>query len=483
VSVHLSVVMPVYNERFLVEEAIARVLAVDSPLISKLDLIVVDDGSSDGSRDILRRLVEEHAGRFRYLEHASNRGKGAAVRTGVEHARGDVTVVHDADLEYDPDDLEGLMLPFIREKADAVFGSRFLTGRYRRVLYFRHTLGNRLLTFLCDLLTDLNLTDMETCYKAVRTRLLQSIPLRSNDFRIEPELTIKLGQRGARIFEVPISYAGRTYLEGKKIGLKDAVLAVLAMLRYSIVRDLYHHEEHGSRILSSMSGTPRFNQWMADNIRPWVGSRVLEIGAGLGSLTRALGPFDTYTISDVDPQHLDVLGAYASNKPYMDVERVDLLEPDDFYELHGRYDTVVCLNVLEHIDPEDLALQNIRSALMPEGRVILLVPRGPRLFGTLDEVLGHVRRYTRGTLRATLERNGFELEACFDFNRATAPAWWFNGRVLQRRHFGKLQLRLMNLAIPLLRRFDDWLPWAGTSLIAVARPNPGFGHRTTDYST
>ena len=332
---HLSVVMPVYNERYLVAESIRRLLAVESPLISRLDLIVVDDGSTDGTRDILRTLAAEHADRITYIEHEQNRGKGAAVNTGIARAEGSVTVIHDADLEYDSQDLPKLMMPFIHDAADAVFGSRFLAGSYRRVLYYRHSIGNRVLTGICNVLTDLNFSDMETCYKAVRTRLLQSIPIRSPDFRLEPELTFKLAKRGARIFEVPISYAGRTYEEGKKIGFRDAVLALGAMLHWWLIDDIYTPDEYGSNILVGMSAVPNFNRWMGDTVRPHVGARVLEVGAGIGNLTRTLVPRDYYTVSDVNPHYLDYLRNFAEGKPYMDVRRVDLTCRDDFAPLAG----------------------------------------------------------------------------------------------------------------------------------------------------
>ncbi len=468
-AVHLSVVMPVYNERHLVAEAVRRLLAVESPLLARLELVLVDDGSTDGTGAVLRELARSDPRRIVLVKHTSNRGKGAAVRSGVARARGWVTVVQDADLEYDPRDLPRLLLPFVAEGADAVFGSRFLPSDYRRVLYFRHTLGNRLLTFLCNLFTDLNLTDMETCYKAVRTRLLQSIPIRSDDFRIEPELTLKLAKRGARIFEVPVRYAGRTYEEGKKIGWRDAIRAVTAMLRFGVIDDLYAEDEYGSNILTSMAAVPRFNRWMADTIRPWVGERVLEIGAGLGNLTRSLTPRERYTVSDVNPHYLDYLANHARGKPYMDVARVDVTEFDDFCKLLGDYDTVICLNVLEHLPDEDAALRNLRAALRPGGRAILLVPQGPERFNSLDAALGHERRYTRASLGAALERNGFAMEALLDFNRATVPGWWWNGRVLGRRHFSKLQLKAVDWGTPLLRILDGLLPWPGTSLVAVAR--------------
>jgi SAM-dependent methyltransferase len=421
----------------------------------------------------LRRLAAEQPGRITYIEHEQNRGKGAAVNTGIARAQGSVTVIHDADLEYDSQDLPKLMMPFIHDAADAVFGSRFLAGSYRRVLYYRHSIGNRLLTGLCNLLTDLNLTDMETCFKAVRTRLLQSIPIRSPDFRIEPELTFKLAKRGARIFEVPISYSGRTYEEGKKIGFKDALLAFGAMLHWWVIDDIYKPDEYGSNILVGMSAVPHFNRWMGDTVRPHVGARVLEVGAGIGNLTRTLLPRDYYTVSDVNPHYLDYLGNFAEGKPYMDVRRIDLTCRDDFAPLAGRYDTAICLNVLEHVDDEAGALQNVRSILEPGGRAIILVPQDPALYGTLDEVLGHKRRYTRDGLHAVLEAQGFQVERAFDFNRATTPAWWINGKLLKRRYFSKVQLKAVNLLTWLFRRLDGVLPWPGASLIAVARRLPG----------
>jgi glycosyltransferase involved in cell wall biosynthesis len=224
----LSVVVPVYNEEKLVRTSIERLRTLPIPL----QVICVDDASTDGSLAVVEQLEREGLVDV-LVRHARNQGKGMAVRDGVERATGDVVVIHDADLEYDPADLPSLLEPIADGRADAVFGSRF-TGSPRRVLYFWHRVGNGLLTLLSNMMTDLNLTDMETCYKMVRTDLLKSLPLRTKRFGIEPELTARLAQARARIYEVPISYYGRTYDEGKKIGWRDGIAAFWHIVRANV---------------------------------------------------------------------------------------------------------------------------------------------------------------------------------------------------------------------------------------------------------
>ena len=224
----VSIVIPVYNEAPTVERLLRRVAEVDV----RKEVIVVDDGSTDGTREILPAL--RTAGLIDALfMHERNRGKGAALRTGFTHATGDVTVVQDADLEYDPHEIPRLLEPIAAGRADAVYGSRFL-GSPRRVQFFWHTAGNRLLTLFSNVLTDLNLTDMETCQKMVRTDLLASLPLTVDRFGIEPEITARLAQAGARVYELPVSYDGRSYAEGKKIGWKDGVAAIWFILRCNL---------------------------------------------------------------------------------------------------------------------------------------------------------------------------------------------------------------------------------------------------------
>jgi glycosyltransferase involved in cell wall biosynthesis len=226
----LSIVIPAYNEQATLEEIVSRVERVP---VDK-EIIVVDDASTDETAKVAERLA--NAGRIRYFRHEQNQGKGAALRTGFAQARGDMVVVQDADLEYDPNEIPRLMEPILADKADVVFGSRFSGSEAHRVLYFWHRMGNLALTLASNMMTDLNLTDMETCYKLFRREVLQRITIEENRFGFEPEITAKVARLGCRIYEIGISYSGRTYAEGKKIGWKDGVRAMWCIAKYNVKR-------------------------------------------------------------------------------------------------------------------------------------------------------------------------------------------------------------------------------------------------------
>ncbi len=469
-QVSLSVLTPVYNERHLVAASLARVLSLRSNLISRLELIVVDDCSTDGSWEVLQRIANADP-RVRLFRHQNNQGKGAAIRTAISHARCDVCVVHDADMEYNPADIPGLLLPFVEEGADAVFGSRYLSAPYRRVLMHRHTKINKFITKLSNWFTDLDLSDLETCYKAVKTPLLKSIPIRSRDFRFEVEITFKLSKRRARIFEVPIRYLPRTYEEGKKIRTKDGILAVMAMLRHWIIDDIYQNDQYGATMLVDPQSARRFNNWLGDTLRPFIGDRVLEVGAEVGAYTSQFIPRDLYVAGDINHDYLNYLNSYSIGKPYLRILELDALKSGGFVRLQEQFDTALMINVLEHLSDPLAALRNLHSALVRQGRAIIFVPQSQALYGTLDQALDHKQRYSRQQLCECMEKAGFKIETIFDFNRTSAPAWYLNGKILKRKHFSSVQIKILEILMPVIRKTDRLWPWNGLSLIAVGTKN------------
>jgi glycosyltransferase involved in cell wall biosynthesis/phospholipid N-methyltransferase len=462
----LSVLIPVYNEENTVAALLESVLSAPLPAGMGLEIVAVDDASRDSSPEILREYAERYPDTIRFYRHEQNQGKGAAIRTAALQARCEFSIIQDADLEYSPSEYPKLLKPLLDNRADAVYGSRFSVGSERRVLYFWHSLANHILTTACNIVADLNLTDMETCYKAFRTSLLQSIPIRSNRFGIEPEITIKLAQRQASIYETPISYHGRTYEEGKKIGWKDAFEAFYLILKYGILHDIY--KDPGQEILHAFSYAPKFNRWMADTIRPHLGRRVLEIGAGMGNLTRQLFKGSMhYMATDIDRDHLDRLQNRFLGRPNLQARICDLTNAADFDTLAEQVDTVVCLNVVEHVADDLGALRNIHRALQPGGKAIILVPQGQEIFGTMDEALGHYRRYSQSQLRGVMQQAGFDIESVIEFNRISRPGWYINGCLLKRQKISHLQLRIFDRLVWLWRKIDHWLPWPSTSIIAI----------------
>lgn len=462
----LSVVVPCYNERATVAELLRRVRAVP---IEK-EIIVIDDCSTDGSRDVVAALAEQ-CPEIRHILQPVNQGKGAAIRRGIAEARGDIVVIQDADLEYDPDEYPKLIQPIVDGHADVVFGSRF-EGYPRRVMMYWHRLGNTFLTFASNCTTNLDLTDMETCYKVFRREVIQSIKLNSDRFGIEPEITAKVARRGYRIYEVPISYYGREYWEGKKIHWKDGFSALWTILKYGLFDDTAS-EPPTYKTLRRLDSLNRYNQWIWERLAPYVGQRVLEVGAGSGTMTRFLYGRELIVATDRETPYLDRLRNRFRRKPGIVVERLDI-DTDDALEL-GRYgfDTVTCINVLEHTADDAAALRRAEQLLQPGGRIIVFVPAGKDLFGSLDRGVGHQRRYEREELTEKLRAAGFEIEDVSYQNRVAKLAWWLNSRVFRRSAMPAAQSTLFDFFVPLWKSLEGPHPSTGLSLIAIARkPGP-----------
>ncbi len=464
----LSVLMPVYNERTMVERCLAQVLAAPLPEALERELIVVDDCSTDGTGAILERLAAAQP-EIRLVRHEVNQGKGAAVRTAIEHAAGDFAIIQDADLEYDPADYPQLLKPLLEGHADAVFGSRYLAGQQRRVLPYWHSVINKGLTLVFNMFSNLHLTDMETCYKAFRTDLLKSLPIRSNRFGIEPELAMKAAKRKFRIYEAPISYHGRTYEEGKKIGWKDGIHALGTILRFWAIDDLYS-QPYGRGLLNNLTGTPQYLNWVARRLRPHLGDTVLEIGAGIGSFaSRLMGRRLEYVVAEKDALYLHALSNRFLRTPNVRVLVLDPARPADFAGLLASFDTVLCLNVLEYLEAPEATLAALAATLKPGGALVVLVPQGPALYGPIDRTLGHRRRYRLPELRRALEEAGLRSERVYQLNKIGALAWALYGGLLRRRSINKLSLKIFDKTVWLWRRLDPVLPWPGLSLVVVAR--------------
>ncbi|MFI5180227.1 MAG: glycosyltransferase [Thermoanaerobaculia bacterium] len=462
----LSVVMPAYNEKRTIREIVGRVLAVDLGGLER-ELVIVDDGSTDGTRDLLREMEGKDG--IRVLLQPRNLGKGAAVWAGLRASTGDIAVIQDADLEYDPNEYPLLLGPILAGKADVVYGSRFLGNPHgHRVLYFWHTVGNRLLTFMSNVFTNLNLTDMETCYKMMTREVVDRLDLESKRFGIEPEITCKVSRMKARIFEIPISYSGRTYEEGKKIGFKDAAQAVWVILKF--FRWEAPRGDVGMRTLRRMSALAPYNKWLHDRFEPHLGKRILEVGSGVGNQTRYFVDRERVVASDVEAHYVRELRARFGNLSNVRVASYRFpLSASDVEALRGEApDTIVCLNVLEHIEEDAATLGDFARVLPPGGKLVLLVPALESLYGTLDVHLGHYRRYEREPLEALVKASGFAIDKIRFLNRPGVFGWWLNSRLLKRKVLPKRQLGAFKGLLPLLRAEEESPPSFGMSLLVLA---------------
>jgi glycosyltransferase involved in cell wall biosynthesis len=458
----LTVIVPCYNERATVAELLRRVRAVP---IDK-EIIVVDDQSTDGSRDIVARLAAEWP-ELRHVLQPVNMGKGAAIRRGIAEARGEIVLIQDADLEYDPEEYPKIIKPIVDGHADVVYGSRF-EGYPRRVMLFWHRLGNTFLTFLSNMTTNLDLTDMETCYKAFRREVIQSIHLRSDRFGIEPEITAKLARRGYRIFEVPISYYGRDYWEGKKINWRDGFAALWTILRFGLFSDVAGEPRNATQ-LRRRAKLKRYNRWVWDRVRPWVGERVLEAGAGNGTMTRFLYGRELVLAGDRETAYADRLRNAFRRRPGVVVERIDP-ESDEMLTLaEHRLDTVTFINVLEQTIDDAGAIRRAHAVLQPGGHLIVFAPYDPALYGSLDRGIGHERRYSREELTSKLTAAGFEVVHLSLQNRFSRLPWRINSALTRRRALPPAQSRIFDLLVPLFRALEGENPPTGLSIIAIAR--------------
>jgi SAM-dependent methyltransferase len=321
---------------------------------------------------------------------------------------------------------------------------------------------------------------METCYKVFRTDLLKSIPIRSNRFGFEPEITMKCAKRKLRIYEVPISYHGRTYEEGKKIGWKDGVKALGVIFRFWLIDDLYT-EPYGRAFLNNLTGTPQYLNWLSRVLRPHLGDTVLELGAGIGNIAgHLMGRRLYYVVAEKDPLYLHSLRNRFLRTPNVSVLQLDPECPDDYARAEGPFDTVLCVNVLEYVEDPASVIRSAAGVLNPGGSIIVLAPQSQALFGTLDQALGHRRRFSQAQLRALLEQNGLSVQSMQQLNKIGAVGWWLFGNLLRRKRISKVMLKIFDKTVWFWRHFDSVLPWPGLTLVAVATKPAEKGHLAAD---
>ena len=461
----LSILIAAYNEESTLRQCLTRVRQASLPGQLQREIIVVDDGSTDGTWKLARELAAQFS-EIKIFQQTVNQGKGAAIRRAVSEMTGDLAIFQDADLEYNPEDYGKLLKPILDGRADVVYGSRFI-GEERKILYFWHTAGNRFLTLLANMLNDTNFTDMETGYKAFVADALKTIPLESNRFGIEPEITAKISLNRFRIYEVPINYNGRTYEEGKKIGWRDGLAALWFIVKY---RFSSNYADPGKVALDALEQAPRFNKWMYDSIKPHLGHRIVELGCGKGNLSKLLKQHGELLAADYRADYIDDLRERWGHLTNVRIERLDLTADSDYRVAESfSPDTVVCLNVLEHIEDDRAVLKRLQEILPSKARMVFLVPYNPKLTSEFDRQIGHFRRYQAGELEAKMKEAGFLVEKQFFFNKVGVIAWWCGNVVARQRTITVWQLKLYNFLTPAFRLVDPLLPGSGLSTVVVAR--------------
>jgi hypothetical protein len=391
-----------------------------------------------------------------------NMGKGKAIRTAIDTMTGDIGIIQDADLEYDPDEYPLVLAPLLAGRADAVYGSRFASSEQRRVLFFWHSLGNKLLTLTSNMANDLNLTDMETCYKAVRGDILKKLRLTSDRFGLEPEITARLAQWGARIYEVPISYHGRTYAEGKNIGWRDGVEALWLILKFRFI-DTKATNEDSVVTRQSLGRAPRFRRWILSWFGDYMGETVLEVNAGPGHTTSHLLDARRLIITDDEPVHVESL-----RRRFGHMENIEVLTSEELAEMREKVGTALVFDGLQRAGEPKEFLADIASHVQAGGHVLIQVPAGPGLFGPADKAAGHVRRFDRSQIEDVVRAAGLEVVQLAEVNKLGTIGWKLH-HAMGASHIKSSEARMFDLLVPAAAALDPVLPGPGLSILIVAR--------------
>lgn len=473
-SVLFSILIPVYNEQAYLARVVERVLAAPLPDGVERELILVDDCSTDRTPEVIASLVARYPEKIRAFRQPKNQGKGAAIRRAIQETTGDYAIIQDADLEYNPNEYSLVLAPLLDGRADVVYGSRFATRETRKIVNYHHKLGNLFLTHLSNWTTGLDLTDMETCYKAFRADVLKSIPLRSNRFGIEPEITAKIAKRGWTVYEVPISYNGRRYSEGKKIGWKDGVSAIRTIVKYWLVDDCFYDGASDGGVAPAFERSRLSTKATVAKSVSFLGLRTLEIGAGQGEASRYLPQKERLTLADADAKNVKFLRAGYDGNAVVDVARLnldaisdetapllDFSDPSQSTESaptaqpsqNAEYDAIVAFNRVDAFNFDDAqAFGRLRSLLKSNGRVVFTLPA----CGSDS--------YSEREIKRRLADAGFRVESLERFDALGALLGRRDEKMPSRK-----ALKLYDWLFRWTRWLDRFLP--GARFFVVATPD------------
>jgi len=458
-NMKLSILIPVYNEISTIEEIIKRVEAVNVGLDK--EIIIIDDASTDGTAEIIRNLENE---RIKKIFSEKNKGKGAAIRSGLKQVTGDIVIIQDADLEYYPDEYAQLIKPILDKKADVVFGSRFI-GVHRCFL-FTHYIGNKIANFIANILYNTTLSDFMTRYKVFNAGVVKDIIIKSERFGFESEITGMMFRMGLRVYEVPISYSGRDYSEGKKIKWTDffVVFWWLLYTRFRPIGDIQYST------LDKLSGNLNYNGYLYEKFKAYLGNKILELGPGIGNITQLLiRNKDLLVAVEKSPTQIFYLSQRIPESSIFKIFQKDI-ESDSLDSLKKfGLKTAICINVLEHVRDDGKVLGKIGEIIDENGKLVLIVPAYQWLFSNFDRQLGHYRRYNKRRLRKLLSSSGFVIERIEYFNCLGILSWWFNFIFLRRTNFSSFQLFVFDRIVWLVKIMDKFSKNAGLSLLVIAR--------------
>ncbi|MDR1960192.1 MAG: glycosyltransferase family 2 protein [Planctomycetaceae bacterium] len=467
----LSILIPVYNEQSYLARIVERVMAASVPGNLQKEIIIVNDASKDQTSLVIQELCRKYH-EISAFEQPVNMGKGAAIRRAIQEMTGQFAIIQDADLEYDPNDYQTVLKPLVEGLTDVVYGSRFATREMRRIVHYHHKLGNLFLTHLSNWMTGLDLTDMETCYKAFRSELVKSIPLRSNRFGIEPELTAKLAKRGAVFYEVPISYHGRNYNDGKKIGWKDGISAIWTIFKYRLIDDCYD-EQNSKNVLQKLNHVQNKLKQIGKIISAYCGTQIIEMGSGEGLISRYLPQRKKLTLTASNSADLRILENQFEGNQTTDVQKLDPYSETEVESIaeKRKYDTVVLYNIPNNKEERKKFFFRIKKLLQPGGKVLLVLPQYRILSCYLEKESQDDIRYSQKEVKTFLIDCGYKIVTQRSFDFSSFLLRFFNFTLLRKRNVRKIQLKIYNSLLPWVAALEHCLPLPGADMFIAAEPD------------